>query len=94
MNYRLKRSIDILVQSELKKYQLQFSVGANNLLEVSEYQVDTTSNAVLVYLLDPKVLPKKELPFTVIDVKGTYGVFTFENKAAILEASSSILESI
>ena len=94
MNYRLIRSIDILVQRELKKCQLQFDINENKLLKVAKYQVDTESNAVLIYLLEPKSVPGGKSPFVVIDVEGIYGVFAFENKAVILEASSSILEFI
>ena len=93
MNYRLKKNIDVSVQGELRKCCLFFSLEANGLLKVFKYQVDVAAKSVLVYLSDPVSLPDGELPFSVISVKGIYGVFTVDNRAAILEASSSILES-
>lgn len=92
MSYKLERSIDILLQEELGRHCLNFTVEFGGSIKVFESKIDSDAEAALIYLTEPALIPEGALPFLIVNVKGIFGVFTVDNTAAIIEASSTILE--
>ena len=88
----LKDKIDADIQKNLRSNGINYQVDTDNRIHIHETRMDKMAKAGMLYLIPKEKLPKGELPFLVVTARWVYGVFHYENKAAIIEVSTKAMD--
>lgn len=89
---KLKLEIEAQIINSLHAKSISVDLDSDGCLMVSECYFDPDAKAGMLYLTPKRQLPTGHLPFAVVSADHIYGVFTFNNKAVIIEFGSNAME--
>ena len=88
---QLKSEVDSDIQQSLRSNGIAFPLNSKGMIDICEFIIDESANAGMLYIIPKHELPDGELPFIVVKAQWVYGVFHFNNKAAIIEVGKKAI---